>query len=365
MARLTDTLTVGEVSLKNRILMAPLTRCRAGDGDVPVPINAEYYRQRASAGLIVTEATNISEMSCAFEHAPGIYSDAQVAGWKPVTDAVHAKDGRIFVQLWHCGRVGSSAILGGQDPIGPSAVNDDLGALQVYGLMANGVYAQIAATPSRAMTVDEIKSTIQEYRMAAANAINAGFDGVELHAANGYLVHQFLSPTTNIRDDSYGGSVENRSRFLRDILEALSDVIPMSRVGVRISPFAAYNNTRDPDPVETYSYVCKMLDEMGVVYTHIADTNAWPAEPDMDEILAIVRPNYSGVVIGNAGMTPQQAEQRVASGDLDAVAFGRMFISNPDLPQRIAQQGPYNDLRYVGFYGGTAEGYTDYHFLDE
>ncbi|MBR0800329.1 alkene reductase [Bradyrhizobium jicamae] len=362
MARLQESLKLGALELKNRVLMAPLTRCRAGAGDVPVAINAEYYAQRASAGLIITEATNVSPNSCAFENAPGIWTPAQVEGWKSVTRAVHEKGGRIFLQLWHCGRVGASGILKGNDPLSPSGVNDDLDSLQVYGLMANGNYVRIAATPSRAMTIDEIRSTVLEYKAGAANAIAAGCDGVEVHSANGYLPHQFLSPTTNQRSDEYGGSVENRARFLREIVAAIISEIPPEKVGVRLSPFAHYNNVRDPDPSVTYPRIAKMLNEFGVAYIHIADTNAWAGAPDLRTILSLIKPHFRGAIIVNAGISPESAEALVGAGDADAVAFGRMFIANPDLPERIQRKGPYTELRTVGLYGGDRTGYVDYPF---
>lgn len=360
MATLFDSLRIGDMNIPNRIIMAPLTRCRAGKGDVPVAINAEYYQQRASAGFIITEATDISPNSKAFEHAPGIWTSQQVAGWRPVTKAVHDAGGRIFLQLWHCGRIGSSAILGGKEPLSPSGVNDDLGMLQVYGLLANGTYAQIAATPSRAMTKDEIGSTVEEYKTAARNVLAANFDGMEVHVANGYLLHQFLSPTTNTRTDEYGGAPQNRVRIVRDVLEAIRSVAPMSKVGVRISPTAGYNNTRDPNPAETYAEAAKLFQEFGVAYVHICDINAWAGQPDLPKLLAMVKPHYKGTIIANAGITPEAAAELVSSGKVDAVAFGRMFLANPDLPARIGRGGPYNPLRYEGLYGGDATGYTDY-----
>lgn len=360
MSALLTSLDLHGLHLPNRTAMAPLTRCRAGDGDVPQAISAVYYAQRASAGLIVTEATNVSPKSCAFEKAPGIYSETQVRGWRHITDEVHAAGGRIFMQLWHCGRVGADAILEGQQPLSPSAVNDDLDALQVWGLMANGRHARIAATPSRAMTLDEIGETVADYGKAASNAIRAGCDGVEIHAANGYLPHQFLSPTTNRRDDKYGRSLQGRLQFLREVIEAVLVHVDPKRVGVRISPFAAYNNTRDPHPEETYAAVAEMLATYGIGYLHLADTNAWAGAPDMQRILEVVRPRYTGVLIGNGGMSPPDAEKLVWDGSLDMVAFGRPFLANPDLPARIGQGGPYNEPRPVGWYGGSAEGYTDY-----
>jgi N-ethylmaleimide reductase len=363
MSALLKPMNLHGLELANRTAMAPLTRCRAGEGDVPQAISAVYYAQRASAGLIVTEATNISPTSCAFEKAPGIYSTAQVTAWRHITDAVHTAGGRIFMQLWHCGRVGSDAILEGKEPLSPSAVNDDTDLLQVYGLMANGRYARIAATPSRAMTVAEVQEIVADYGKAAHNAIKAGCDGVEIHAANGYLPHQFLSPTTNTRTDQYGGSVQGRLQFLREVIDSVIKHVDVKRVGVRISPFAAYNNTRDPNPEETYTAVAKMLEGYGIAYLHLADTNAWAGAPDMQRILKIVKPHYKGVLMGNGGMNPPDGEKLVADGSLDMVAFGRPFLANPDLPARVKQGGPYNEPRYVGWYGGSAEGYTDYPML--
>ena len=360
MPTLFDTIHIGGLSLKNRVAMAPLTRCRAATGDVPVSMNATYYAQRAGAGLIITEATNVSPNSCAFERAPGIWTQAQCEAWSKVTDAVHAEGGRIFMQLWHCGRIGATGILNGKQPLSPSGVNDDLDAQHVWGQMANGRYVRIVATPSREMTADEIAETVLEYKTGAVNAIDAGCDGVEIHAANGYLSHQFLSPTINRRTDAYGGPIENRIRFLREILETIGSSVPLSKVGVRISPYAAYNNTRDPEPASTYAYVADMLEDLKVAYVHVADTNGWAGVPDLPKILPIVRPRYKGPLIVNGGLTPQDATRLVANGDVDLVAFGRMFIANPDLPARIRQGGPYNELRKVGLYGGDRVGYTDY-----
>ncbi len=360
MSPLMKPLDLHGLQLPHRVAMAPLTRCRAGAGDVPQPISATYYKQRASAAILITEATNVSPSSCAFEKAPGIYSEAQVQAWRHITQEVHAADGRIFMQLWHCGRVGADAILEGKEPLAPSAMNDDLDALQVYGLMANGRYARIAASPSRAMTVEEIQATVADYAKGAANAMRAGCDGVEIHAANGYLPHQFLSPTTNLRTDRYGGSLANRLQFLREVVEAVIAKVPAHRVGVRLSPYAAYNNTRDPNPEETYAAVAQMLQSFGVGYVHLADTNAWAGAPDMAKILAVVKPHYSGILIGNGGMSPAEGEKLVSEGGVDIVAFGRPFLANPDLPARIQQGGPYNEPRFVGWYGGDAEGYTDY-----
>jgi 2,4-dienoyl-CoA reductase-like NADH-dependent reductase (Old Yellow Enzyme family) len=226
--------------------------------------------------------------------------------------------------------------------------------------MRNGYYARIAASPSRAMTVEEIHQAVAEFREGARNALKAGFDGVEIHAANGYLPQQFLSPHVNRRSDGFGGSVENRARFLRLVVEAVLEVLPAHRVGVRVSPYALYNNATDDRPDETYAYVLRMLQQYGIGYVHGADTNAWGGTADMPRLLQLIRANYQGLLIANAGLAPDQAEALVAQGRADMVAFGRQYVSNPDLVRRIAQDGPYNAPDPFTFYGGGAQGYTDY-----
>ncbi|TFW24193.1 alkene reductase [Duganella callida] len=360
MSKLLQAVTIGDLTFANRVAMAPITRARSGADGVPVALNAEYYGQRASAGLIITEATNVSPNSAAFELAPGIHNEAQVAGWRRVTEQVHAAGGKMFMQLWHSGRVSSYALLKGAEPLSPSGYNDDLGLLQVYGAMANGYYTRIYASPSRAMTNEEVYAAIAEFRRGAENAKRAGLDGVEIHAANGYLPQQFLSPLVNRRGDEFGGSLENRARFLRLVIEAVLEVFPKNRIGVRISPFAAYNNATDPDAAETYGYVARMLDEYGIGYIHGADTNAWGGTADMPNILDIIRSNYRGTLIANAGLTPEQAQALVEDGKADMVAFGRLYVANPDLVARIAAGGPYHTPDPFSFYGGTERGYTDY-----
>ncbi len=351
---------IGDLTLNNRVLMAPLTRSRTGEEGVPGQLNARYYAQRASAGLIISEATNVSPNSAAFEHAPGIYTDQQLGGWRQVADAVHALGGKLFMQLWHSGRVSSYALLGGREPLSPSGLNEDLGLLQVYGVMRNGYYTRIAASPSRAMTRDEILHAVQEFRTGAANAAKAGLDGVEIHAANGYLIQQFLSPLLNRRSDEFGGSVDNRARLLRMIIEAVLEVLPAGRIGVRLSPFASYNNAGDPDGHSTYGYVAEMLQQYGIAYLHAADSNAWGGTANMPELLQLLRPRFHGTLIANAGLTPDAAEQLLAQGQADMIAFGRQFVANPDLVARIASGGPYNQPDPFTFYGGTEQGYTDY-----
>jgi len=360
MTSLLDPVRLGSLVLPNRIAVAPVTRSRSGRDGVPTAANAAYYTQRASAGVIVSEATNVSPNSAAFELAPGLHDPAQVSGWSRVMESVHAAGGTLFAQLWHSGRVSSYALLDGKAPLSPSEVNDDLHLLQPYAALANGQYTRIAASPARAMTTTEVYMAIDEFRIAARNAARAGIDGVEIHAGNGYLPHQFLSPHVNRRDDLFGGSMVNRARFLDLVLHAVLEEMPASRVGVRISPFASYNNALDPDTEDTYTYVARLLSAAGVAYIHAADTNAWGGQPDMPRILRILRPNFGGVIIANGGLDPQSGEALVASGMADMVSFGRQFIANPDLVERIRRAGPYNRPDPFTFYGGGARGYLDY-----
>ncbi|MEI7294401.1 alkene reductase [Paraburkholderia tropica] len=348
------------LALPNRIAMAPMTRARAPHQGEATARMAQYYAQRASAGLLISEATNVSSHSAAFELAPGLVTDAQVQSWKPVTEAVHAKHGRLFVQLWHSGRVSSLALLDGNQPLSPSGLNDDLEQLQVWGQLQNGFYTKIHATPSRAMTTDEIVQAIAEYRRAAINALAAGFDGVEIHAANGYLLHQFLSSTTNTREDQFGGSLANRTRFLAEVIKAVGEVIPLAKVGVRVSPYAAYNNVRDADPDGTYAYVARMLDEAGIAYLHAADTNGWSGQPDLPRMIETLRPAFKGTLMLNGSITPSAADRLIAAGDADLVSFGRAYIANPDLVERIAGNLELAAPRPVGWYGGDDVGYVDY-----
>jgi N-ethylmaleimide reductase len=360
MNSLFDHFQVGDLQLSNRLVMAPLTRARAGEGDVPTELMTQYYVQRASAGLIISEATNVSPMSRPFDRAPGLFTEEQVDAWRGLTDKVHEAGGRIFAQLWHGGRIGAMGLLEWQQPLSPSGFNDDLENLNVWGLLANGSYVRVTATPSRAMTRDEVRATVTEYKQAAFNAQRAGFDGVEVHAASGYLPHQFLSSRLNHRTDEYGGSVANRARFLEEIVDSISDVMPLSRVGVRISPFAAYNGALDGEVEETYSHVAEFLNRRQAAYVHIADTNGWYGAPDLERILAVVAPRFGGALIANGGLTVDTAKRLVESGRVQLVAFGRHFISNPDLVERIKAGAPLNSLLEKGLYAGGETGYTDY-----
>ena len=360
MTSLLDPIRLGDLTLPNRIAMSPLTRARSGRDGVPTADNAAYYAQRASAGLIVSEATNVSRNSAAFELAPGLYNPAQVLGWRRVAESVHAAGGTLFVQLWHSGRASSYALLDGREPLAPSAVNDDLHLLQVYGELVNGFYTRIGASPAREMTTAEIHFAIEEFRAAARNAMLAGVDGVEIHAGNGYLPHQFLSPHANRRDDQFGGSLAKRTRFLELVLRAVLDEVPAGRVGVRISPYALYNNAPDPEADDTYAYLARMFSAAGIAYIHAADTNAWGGAPDMERILAVLRPNFGGTIIANGGLTPESAAPLVDSGMANMASFGRQFIANPDLVERIRAGGPYNAPDPFTFYGGGQRGYLDY-----
>ena len=358
---LSDPVRIGGLDLPNRVIMAPLTRARTGAAGVPGPLNVEYYVQRVSAGMIITEATNVSPMSNAFEGAPGIWRPDQVEGWRAVTEAVHVAGGHILLQLWHGGRVGAKGLLDGHEPVSPSGVNDDLDALEVWGQLANGHYVKIKATPSRALSTDEVEAVIEEYRVGAANAKAAGFDGVEIHAANGYLPHQFLSSATNHRGDRYGGSVENRVRFLSEVVDAASSSFPADRIGVRMSPYAPYNHALDDDPPSTYGHAGAMLEAKGLGYVHLADTAAFATgEPALPQILRDVKPHYKGSVIVNGGISPTDASRMIVEGRADAVAFGRLFIANPDLPERIRKDAGFNEFVYDTAYGGDTHGYTDY-----
>jgi N-ethylmaleimide reductase len=360
-----DTVRLGDIELPNRIILAPMTRSRADADGIINDSAAEYYASRASAGLLITEGINVGPMSNAFDRTPGLWADEQVDGWKPVIKKVHRAGGKIVAQLWHGGRASARGLLEDREPLSPSGVNDDLEHLQVWALLANGAYVKIAATPSRAMTAAEIQHVVEEFRLAAVNALRAGFDGVEIHGANGYLIHEFLSPTLNLRTDGYGGTLERRATFLREIVAAITEVMPASRVGLRLSPFADYNNVRDPDPAETYSDLIRWLNDLGLAYLHLADTNAWAGSPDLGEMLSLFRKAYRGSLIVNGGIAPESAQDIIETGKADAVAFGRMFLANPDLPVRIRAGGPYNTPLRFGAYGGSDHGYLDYPTLGE
>jgi N-ethylmaleimide reductase len=353
-------LQVGDLRLPHRIVKAPLTRSRSGQpGNVPTAMMAEYYAQRAGAGMIVSEATNISRVAMGYALTPGIYTPEQVDGWRLVTEAVHTAGGRIFLQLWHCGRMSHESLHPGQPPVSPSAIHCE--ECRVFLLDAQGKGVLSPVSPPKALSTEEIEATLSDYARAARNAMAAGFDGVEVHAANGYLIHQFLASNTNRRDDDYGGDLAGRCRFLFEVMEAVLGEVPAGRVGVRLSPLFRLNGIHDADPAETFGRVAAHLDALGIAYLHVADTDVMRgAEPKMEAILPFIRPRFHGPLMLNGAFDPERAAAAIAGGDGDLVAFGRLYLANPDLPERIRRGGPYNEPDPATFYGGGAAGYTDY-----
>lgn len=340
---------LGEIELANRIVMAPMTRDRAGPGDEPTELMVEYYRQRASAGLIVTEGAQPSPVGKGYWRTPGIHSPEQVEGWRKVADAVHAEGGRIVVQLMHCGRVVVPANRGFEaDVIAPSAVAcpDDVPG-------PDGVPAPCAMP--RAIRVEEIPALVADYAQAARNAVAAGLDGVELHCASGYLINQFLNPASNRRDDQYGGAIENRMRFPIAVLAAMAEAIGPGRVGFRIAPGNPYNGMDTSDPAATFAPFVKAADALGLAYVHVIDMGL----EDLDS-LAMLRANWSGAIIANNMLTAESGEALLAAGRADAVSFGRAFIANPDLVARMRAGAPLARPDYARLYTGEERGYTDY-----
>ncbi len=346
--------TLGGLTLPNRIVMAPMTRNRAGEGNVPTALNAEYYSQRAAAGLIITEASQISPEAVGYPATPGIHSDEQVAGWRQVTDAVHAEGGRIFIQLWHVGRISHSSMLPDNlQPVAPSAIRPEGDAVTYEGM-------QPFETP-RALTIEEIPGLCADYAGAAQRARDAGFDGVEIHAANGYLLDEFLRDGTNTRTDSYGGSIENRMRLLDEVITAVSTVWPGNRIGVRLSPENQFNDIRDSQPQATFNAVVDMLRGHQLVYLHVLEGDMLGGDRRVD--YHELKRRFGGLYMANNGYTQARAEQALQQGDADLVAFGQLFLANPDLPERFAQGARLNEPDPGTFYGGDEKGYTDYPFL--
>ncbi|QUS35578.1 alkene reductase [Falsirhodobacter algicola] len=350
-ANLFDPITVGDLQLKNRIAMAPLTRNRANpDGDVPSDLAEEYYRQRAGAGLIITEGSQISPEGKGYAWTPGIYSEAQVTGWKRVTDAVHAAGGKIAIQLWHVGRISHEVLLDGKPPVAPSAIGAN-------GKTFDGTNMIETSVP-RALETDEIARIVEDWRTAAANAKAAGFDAVEIHAANGYLIDQFLRDTTNHRDDAYGGSIENRVRLLDEIIGAVVSVMGAGRTGIRISPWSNANNVGiDSDTAALFAKVIDVINAHGLAFLEVVEGQTGGPRDWPEGGIEALRSAYKGVYIANNGYH-DRADAIAAEGDM--VSFGRPYISTPDLAERLAQDAPLNPLPKDKLYGGGAEGYTDY-----
>lgn len=358
---------LGGVTLKNRIVFPPLTRQRSAQpGDIASDLMSVYYRQRASAGFMVSEGTQIEPRGQGYAWTPGIYTQAQIEGWRKVTDAVHAEHGVIFAQLWHVGRISHHGLQpDGAAPVAPSAIQ----ATNAKAFIETGVGTGELVAPSmpRALTVAEIKALVALYARAASNAIEAGFDGVEIHAANGYLINQFISEHANQRDDEYGGSLHNRLRFLREVVEAVVAVVGPDRLGVRFTPlFTSTDQDRvyiglvEQDPHETYIEAIKVLEASGIAYVSIAEAD-WDNAPDLPESFRRdVRDTFSGRIIYAGRYTAERGARLVEAGLADLVAFGRPFIANPDLPARIVNGWPLNPLNPSSLYGGTAAGFTDY-----
>ncbi|KAH9118869.1 hypothetical protein AeMF1_008191 [Aphanomyces euteiches] len=342
---------IGSVQLANRIIMAPLTRTRAGPSHVPNDLMKEYYAQRASAGLIITECSMIAPNTSAFVGEPGVYTDEQLKAWKGITDAVHDKGGKIFAQIWHAGRAAHPDNNGGVESVSSSAIAIEGETHTLLGKMAYAV--------PRALTVDEIKTIVQQFATAAKNSIEvAGFDGIEIHGANGYLIDQFLRSSANTRTDNYGGSLENRSRFLTEVLEAVTAAVGADKVGIRFSPLNSYNSMKDEDPIALSEHVAKIAQRFNLAYVHILRSDLLKAQEG--DIEPIFRKHFHNTFISNAGYTKDEANAAIESGLVDAVAFGVPFIANPDLVERFKLNAGLNTPDPSTFYVPGAKGYTDY-----
>jgi N-ethylmaleimide reductase len=346
---------LGAISLKNRVVMAPLTRNRAGEGGVPHDLNITYYEQRASAGLIVTEATPISDMAHGYPALPGIYTDAQVAGWKKIVDAVHAKGGKIVSQIWHVGRISHPSLLpNGALPVAPSAIKPAGQAFTYAGL-------QDYVTP-RSLDASELPAIVQDYVHATKCAIAAGFDGVEIHAANGYLLDQFLRDGSNKRADNYGGSFENRTRLLMEVTQAVVNVIGEDKVGVRLSPVNPFNDMHDSNAQALFNYVADSLNQFNLAYLHAVEGDIGGADTQAFDFVAL-RKHFNNAYMANLSYDKARGNYAIASGQADVIAYGVPFIANPDLVERFRTDAPLNEADEALFYGGNEKGYTDYPFL--
>ena len=352
-ADLFSPINLGDLALSNRMVMAPMTRNRANQQNAPHDLNVTYYQQRATAGLIITEASQVSAKGVGYPGTPGIYSPEQVAGWQKITDAVHAEGGHIFIQLWYCGRISHPDLLpDNQTPVAPSAIQPE-GEVVTYEGMKPFV------TP-RALETNEISDIVAEYRHAAEMAKQAGFDGVEVHAANGYLIDQFLRDGSNQRTDQYGGSVENRMRFLNEVLDAVTEVWPSNRVGVRLTPENSFNSMSDSNPLEHFKYFISQLNSRHLAYLHILEGDMMTKTANLD--YRVLRDLFSGLYIANNGYDKTRAQTSLSNGDSDLVAFGIPFLANPDLVYRYQHDISLNEVDFDTFYGGNEKGYTDYPF---
>jgi 2,4-dienoyl-CoA reductase-like NADH-dependent reductase (Old Yellow Enzyme family) len=351
MSLLQQPVKIGAWELPNRVIMAPLTRCRSSDGRVPNALMAEYYRQRASAGLILSEATSISPMGVGYPDTPGLWSREQVEGWKLVTKAVHDAGGRIIAQLWHVGRISDPHYLDGAQPVSSSALAQ---AGHVSLLRPQKPYEV-----PRALELREIPGIIEDYRKAAEHAMEAGFDGVEIHGANGYLPHQFLNDETNKRTDSYGGSIENRARFMLEAVDAAISVWGADRVGLHLSPALPENGNGDSNPAATYGHVARECSARGIAFLFVREAL------DSPRFSKGIRDSFTGAFIANQELTAAEGEELLEKGEADAISYGRLYIANPDLPERLKAGAPLNEPNAATFYAKGAEGYTDYPAMEE
>jgi N-ethylmaleimide reductase len=345
--------SLGPTALSNRVVMAPLTRNRARAGFVPSELAAEYYGQRASAGLLIAEATQVSQQGQGYQDTPGIYSPEQVEGWRKVTDAVHAKGGRMFLQLWHVGRVSHVSLQpGGGAPVAPSAIRAEAKTF------VGDAFSDVSEP--RALELDELPGIVDDFRRGAANAIAAGFDGVEIHGANGYLLDQFAKDGANVRTDAYGGSIENRARLMLEVSAAVAAEIGAERTGIRLSPVTPANGVSCSDPQAQFDYIVDALSDLGLVYIHLIEGATGGPRDVAPFDYASLRRRFNGAYIANNGYDLELAERHLAAGAADLVAFGRPFIANPDLVERLKAGAPLADFDKATLYGGGAKGYADY-----
>jgi N-ethylmaleimide reductase len=349
---------VGKSQLSNRIVMAPMTRSRAGAGDAATALNATYYAQRATAGLIISEASQVSQQGQGYAWTPGIYSDAQVAGWKTVVDAVHDKGGHMALQLWHVGRISHPLLQpGGADPVAPSAIQ---AKGQCFVIQPDGTPANVPTALPRALDTKELPGIVDDYVRGARNAMAAGFDFVEIHAANGYLLNQFLSPNSNQRTDAYGGNLENRARFVLEVVDAIIAAIGADKIGVRLSPQGVFNDIDDPESTMMALYLAKAFTQRNVAFLHIAEPDWAGGEPLSQAFRLQLREAFGGTLMTCGGYSATTAEALLGANLVDMVAFGRPFIANPDLVYRLRENAPLNEPDPNTFYGGAEAGYTDY-----
>lgn len=350
---------LGDLTLKNKVIMAPMTRNRSTKSRVPSELNIEYYKQRSSAGLIITESTAVSANGVGYINAPGIYNSEQIEGWKKLNKAVHENGGHIFTQLFHVGRISHPDFLTGNLPVAPSAIAPK-GQIYTYDGLKDYVAPQ-------EMSINEINQIILDFKQAARNAMAAGFDGIEIHAANGYLINQFIDDTSNKRMDEYGGSVENRSRLLFEVLEVIQEIWDGARVGVRLSPSGIFNSVGDSNSKETYQYIIEKLNNYKLAYLHIM--NPMIPTDDYPEMVKNATQHYgkyyNGTLMVNGGFSRESGNQVLESGEADMVAYGSLFLANPDLPLRFSLKAELNEPDHATYYGGDEKGYTDYPFFKE